>query len=49
VFITWSTSLGEKTMYTWKDLVKGTITFLAMMSILSGFMILNGLHYAGAL
>jgi hypothetical protein len=36
-------------MYTWKDLIKGTLTFLAMMSILSAFMILNGLHYAGAL
>jgi len=38
-----------KHMYSWKDLVKGTITFLALMSILAGFMVLNGLHYAGAL
>ena len=35
-------------MYNWKDLAKGAITFTLMMSLLAGFMVLNGLHYAGA-
>lgn len=36
-------------MYSWKDLVKTTVIFLGMMAFLSGFLVLNGLHYAGAL
>ena len=35
-------------MYNWKDLAKGAITFTLMMSLLAGFLVLNGLHYAGA-
>jgi hypothetical protein len=34
-------------MYNWKDLAKGALTFTILMSILTGFMVLNGLHYAG--
>jgi hypothetical protein len=36
-------------MYSWKDLVKTTAIFIGMMAFLSGFLVLNGLHYAGAL
>ena len=36
-------------MYNWKDLARGFLAFSAMMSILLGLMVLNGLHYAGAL
>ena len=36
-------------MYNWKDLVRGTAVFLGLMTILSAFMILNGLHYAGVI
>lgn len=36
-------------MYKAKDLLKGAFTFAIMFAILSGFMVLNGLHYAGAL
>ena len=35
--------------YSVKDFIRGTLVFLGMMIFLSGFMILNGLHYAGVL
>jgi len=34
-------------MYNWKDLARGALAFTILMSILTGFMVLNGLHYAG--
>jgi hypothetical protein len=35
-------------MYKFKDVVKTTLVFIGMMAFLSGFLVLNGLHYAGA-
>ena len=34
-------------MYNWKDLTRGALAFTILMLILTGFMVLNGLHYAG--
>ena len=34
-------------MYSWKDYAKALLGFTIMFAILTGFMVLNGLHYAG--
>jgi hypothetical protein len=36
-------------MYSWKDYARATLILIGIMALLGGFMVLNGLHYAGVL
>lgn len=36
-------------MYSWKDMIRATITLIGVMAFLTAFLTLNGLHYAGVL
>jgi hypothetical protein len=36
-------------MHNYKDYIRAGLMFIALMSFLSGFLVLNGLHHAGVL